>query len=671
MRSKSGNILSADLRSRLISVAGLLVVSTAVVALSGYLLEVPTLFRPIPGGPATHPLTASVALLLGTVLVATPRSTNRAMIWLSFTALLICVLRITDYVFGTQLHDAVTLFHPTVQHEIVTGMPNQMGINTAMTMLLFAIAQLTSALRLRAAAQFLAYIGLVIPMTSALGHLFELDSFYGQMSMLTTVASLVLGGATLLLTADHWVLRAILSRSMAGQTARWQILASVLLPAVFSFFAAQLEMFRGGQALIALSTALFIWFAITMVSVSTWLLDSKETALAQILEQMQLSNRQTKAALARYSRLYENMHDGFVAFRPDGSIQEANGAFQSIVGHTLDELMKRRYQDLQTDNEDRQRSDELNTQQITKRGYTDWHEISLIHKDGHQVPVNTRLSTIGSSIDDTEGTWAFIIDLTTRKAAEQQRETEQQLLFHSAKLASMGEMLTAIAHQWRQPLNVISGAVGNIGDAFRHGALSEDHLAKQVGIANQNLQYLSSTINDFKDFLKPTSAGSEFLLEDALHDVQGITRAQLADRRINLHIASSCDAITIAGKRAELSQVLIVLINNAKDAILSQQHAGTVAGQIVVSCLQQDGTMRLLIRNNGPRIDPEVVDRIFEPYFSTKDKQNNTGIGLYLARIIIERKFSSQLNLLESDGNGTCFEIAFDKSVVQHMDLSS
>ncbi|MCF1456594.1 MAG: PAS domain S-box protein [Shewanella sp.] len=385
--------------------------------------------------------------------------------------------------------------------------------------------------------------------------------------------------------------------------------------------------------------------------------------LQRALEQVQDKNQEISNALTRYRQLYENMHDGFALATLDGDIQEANTAYLSMMGYSMNELKGKNYRDLAVDLDKYNRQDKLNTQSLKERGYTDWFETEYIHKEGYAIPVQTRTHRVKNYFNGEDGIWAILINLSERKALEKQRRLEEQLLFQSAKLASMGEMVTAIAHQWRQPLNVLSGVLSNIRDAYNQEALSNKYLADQVMIAEQNLQYMSGTINDFRDFLKPSIGSACFMLCEALESVKKIAAAQLDSNQISLEVTSSCSSVKLIGSIGEFEQVLISLINNAKDAIVIKRKKKPFAGNIRIDCETKNADFLIFITDNGGGINEHLTERIFEPYFTTKDEHENTGIGLYLAKMIIERKFSSSLILANTSAEGTTFQITLTSAI--------
>ena len=232
-----------------------------------------------------------------------------------------------------------------------------------------------------------------------------------------------------------------------------------------------------------------------------------------------------------------------------------------------------------------------------------------------------------------------------KKAIEENRKKEQ-MLFQQSKLASMGEMIGAIAHQWRQPLNSLGLHTQLLVDDFLDGNVDEKYIynyeKKQMNI----IQFMSKTIDDFRNFFSKDKEKTEFYLKDPTLEVVQLIEKQLLSNHILLTI--DYDDSKILGYKNELKQVILNVINNAKDAILENKIEN---GQIDI----QIKNNIITITDNGGGIPKEIQDRIFEPYFTTKDTKG-TGIGLYMSKTIIEDHLKGKL-YFEVKDNKTTFII--------------
>ena len=222
--------------------------------------------------------------------------------------------------------------------------------------------------------------------------------------------------------------------------------------------------------------------------------------------------------------------------------------------------------------------------------------------------------------------------------------TRDQLLITQARHAAMGDMIGNIAHQWRQPLNALGLVLTNLRDASRFGELDAPTLEKAVEDGHRLIQKMSSTINVFRDFLRPDKPRASFSALAQVRATVELVAASFREAGVTLHVEADADP-TLFGSANEYSQVLLNLLSNAKQALV----AANVTDRVVtVRLCERDGLACLSVRDNGVGIPDELLERIFEPYFSTKE--GGTGIGLYMSRQIVERSFGGRLEARNVDG---------------------
>ena len=230
-------------------------------------------------------------------------------------------------------------------------------------------------------------------------------------------------------------------------------------------------------------------------------------------------------------------------------------------------------------------------------------------------------------------------------AAEVAKNREKdRILIIQGRQAAMGEMIGNIAHQWRQPLNALGMLLANIRDAYRFNELDEAYLDRSLANGNRLVQKMSSTINDFRNFFHPGKERVPFSAARQLRDTIALVKSSFDSANVAIEL-QTCTELTLLGFPNEYSQVLLNLLSNAKDAILS---SGAAAGRIVVSLQERDGNGLVTVTDNGGGIEVESLDRIFEPYFSTKEL--GTGIGLYMSKMIIERNMGGSITARNVEG---------------------
>ena len=230
-----------------------------------------------------------------------------------------------------------------------------------------------------------------------------------------------------------------------------------------------------------------------------------------------------------------------------------------------------------------------------------------------------------------------------------QREKEKMLIQQS-KMAAMGDMISMIAHQWRQPLNQMSYVMMNIDGAYDDRTLSRDYLDNKLKEGENLLEYMSHTIDDFRDFFKPDKEKEEIDICLLVDSAIGLIEKGLEKSHIKLIKEYKCDKKLVLFKN-EMIQVLLNLLKNAQEALEDIDEP-----RIQVSIYEDDGNVKITVEDNGSGIKPENLEKIFEPYFSTKAHQG-TGLGLYMSKVIITEHMNGSL-YVENTNEGTKFVIS-------------
>ncbi len=245
------------------------------------------------------------------------------------------------------------------------------------------------------------------------------------------------------------------------------------------------------------------------------------------------------------------------------------------------------------------------------------------------------------------------LDIKIKKAVEKNKEQEQ-ILMQKSKFIAMGEMISLIAHQWRQPISELNAIILNIKLHYNLEKLTKPMLDKKTQEIENLLDYMSNTIDDFRTFFKPDKTKEKFYLTDSCKRVTDIASSMLNEHHIIL-IKNIDNKISINNYQNEFEQVVLNIITNAKDALINDNIPNP---QIKITLYKTDKIF-LEICDNAKGISPKVIDKIFEPYFTTKEESDGTGIGLYMSKLIIEQNMGGELSV-QSSKSGTCFIISFE-----------
>ncbi|MCG3680501.1 sensor histidine kinase [Aliarcobacter butzleri] len=240
-------------------------------------------------------------------------------------------------------------------------------------------------------------------------------------------------------------------------------------------------------------------------------------------------------------------------------------------------------------------------------------------------------------------------ELEEKVIIETSKQKEQeQLLIQQTRLAAMGEMIGNIAHQWRQPLNALGLILQNLKFSYEIGELDEKMIDKSVKKATMLTENMSKTIDDFRNFFRPNKAKENFKINEGITKAIELIESTFEHNNIKLEKDFASSEIEFFGFANEFSQVILNLLTNAKDAVLENKIENPL---IIIQTKIDDEYIYISIKDNGFGIKDEIINKIFEPYFTTKDEGKGTGIGLYMSKIIIENNMNGKIEV-KNEQNG-------------------
>ena len=262
------------------------------------------------------------------------------------------------------------------------------------------------------------------------------------------------------------------------------------------------------------------------------------------------------------------------------------------------------------------------------------------------------LSVVSIIFNDEECFMGMVKDITLQK------EQELKLALQS-KMEALGKMIGNIAHQWRQPLSSISMIASSIQVQKELGIVDMDELSTNMENIVKKTEYLSETINTFRDFIKEDKVIKEVVLQDRIDEALYIVQLVLRDKNIELQNNIDYEnKIKIVMAVGELSQVIVNILNNAIEAILEND---VKKPYIKLDLIKEDNNTIISIEDNGGGIPADVLPRIFEPYFTTKHQSQGTGLGLHMSYQIVTESLNGKM-WIENTKNGAKFFISLPVS---------
>jgi len=318
----------------------------------------------------------------------------------------------------------------------------------------------------------------------------------------------------------------------------------------------------------------------------------------------------------------------------DGLYVGCNKAFADLFGKSKEEIIGKSVFDFfQKDLAQKQTEKDLD---LLKTQQTISFEETLHLADGRSRVVSYN-KTAYENIDGSIGGIVSVMDDIT------QRIQQQQFIIQQSKLAEMGEMVAAIAHQWNEPLVELSAIIQDIEFSYKQNDMNEVKMKEFVNESMIQIQYMSQTLKDFRNFLKPSTKKVTFCAKKALDEVLEIVGKQIFYAHIELNVTCNEDYVQVYGYENEFKQVLLNIINNAKNKIISKNSGKNIALHVE----SQGSSAKIKISDNAGAISNDVIDLIFDPYFTTNN--DGTGLGLYMAKVIIEDKMNGTIEVRNED----------------------
>lgn len=331
----------------------------------------------------------------------------------------------------------------------------------------------------------------------------------------------------------------------------------------------------------------------------------------------------------------------------DGKFLGCNTSFETLVNSTRDEIIgktafdffpyKVAYANTQMDKE------------LLKTFSTGTSEFTF-YTNSNEMKHIILNKAVYKNIDGSIGGIVCIMDDIS------ERVQQKQFLIQQSKLAEMGDMIAAIAHQWNEPLVELSALVQDIQTSYLLNELKDVDVKDFVNDSMVQIKYMSKTLSDFRNFLKPSTKKKLFSISKALNEINEIIGKQIfySNIKMSFNYKNENEELLIYGYENEFKQVLLNLINNAKNKIVEKYKDNDKRTKIDINIQRCTNYNTIEIIDDGGRIEEKIIKSIFEPYFTTKE--NGTGLGLYMAKVIVEDKMRGTINV-KNDGDNVIFTI--------------
>ncbi len=335
----------------------------------------------------------------------------------------------------------------------------------------------------------------------------------------------------------------------------------------------------------------------------------------------------------------------------DGICIDANDVTCKILGYEKSELIGKRMLDLFSDKYKAIVSKKMKEEHIQP------YEVEFVRKDGSivyafaksdYITINKEKVRVGSAVNITEikrlQQELNELNRTLEKRIEEEikkNRLKDNIMMQQSKLASMGELLSMIAHQWRQPLNTISATVNSVLLRIELGNYDEQFVKEKLDSMREYIKHLSNTIDDFRNFFRPDKEKENVCVDNLITNILKITKEHIESKNIKIVMNLNCNR-EIYTYPNELKHVILNLINNARDALIDRKVENPL---IEIETKEENDKIIIFVRDNAGGIEESILDKIFEPYFSTKSKKDGTGLGLYMSKIIVEKHIGGKIEV--------------------------
>lgn len=431
----------------------------------------------------------------------------------------------------------------------------------------------------------------------------------------------------------------------------------------------------------------YLWQILFIIILISIIFAYRHYVLDQHNKRLKLANDEIEKKteeIAKQKLLFENLYikssDGVILIR-NKLFSSCNESILRILKYQKNELLEKEIFEISPHKQPNgELSRVVSNYMIIKTIKDGVNSFEWVFVDGGGNNVWVEIVLTSIEIENNSVIHMVIRDITNRKILEQKledlntnleqkikheikkNEIKTQQLIQQSRLAQMGEMISMIAHQWRQPLTAISATTNNLLiKMILDKKIEKDFFENELKLINDYSQHLSSTIDDFRNFFKTNKEKDQFNLELVILKTLNIIKTSLESNTINLNTKFN-NKISLYSYSSEIQQVILNILKNSEDILIEKKQD---IKKIDLSTFKKDEkTAVIKIHDNGGGIDQSYIDKIFDPYFSTKNKKNGTGLGLYMSKIIINEHCEGNLKVInEFDGATFIIELPIENDL--------
>jgi len=363
-------------------------------------------------------------------------------------------------------------------------------------------------------------------------------------------------------------------------------------------------------------------------------------------KKVEMKVKEIKRSQAYFETIFNTTRDAIAVIDKETNFLFANKAYFNLTKLTNRELYQKSCYELTID-EDRDYSTKIIGEAFRRGFYYDF-KVRLITKEENIIDVSNDIVAMPDGV-------SYLLvtrDVTLENRLRREKEFQEQQLLQQSRLAQMGEMISMIAHQWRQPLAAIGASSAKLRIKAHLNKSNNEMIIKSAENIEGLIQHLSQTINDFRDFFKSDKIKRYSSYTEMIDAVFDIATATIHSKKITI-VKSLNSEDKMSTYVSEVKQVILNLLKNAEDALLDEDIENP---QITISTYRERDMVVLEVSDNAGGIPDNIISKVFDPYFSTKKEKNGTGLGLYMSKTIIEEHCGGTLTV-ENGSEGAVFKI--------------